>query len=99
MAVHQIKSGRNKGRYIVDWRDEYGVRRQEMAGYNHRAADDILHKKISLRAEDRTLDKNESPNVRFHALCDEYLEKYAKVRKTSWYNDELKIREYKKPFG
>ncbi|HKB90468.1 MAG TPA: tyrosine-type recombinase/integrase, partial [Opitutaceae bacterium] len=68
-------------------------------GYNRRAAGDILHKKISLRAEDRTLDKNESPNVRFHALCAEYMEKYSKVRKSSWYTDELKIRQFKKYFG
>jgi integrase len=99
MADKQIKSGRNKGQYIVDWRDEFGVRRQEMAGYNRRAADDIFHKKIILRAEDRILDKKESPNVRFFTLCDEYLEKYAKVRKTSWYSDELKIKQFKKEFG
>ena len=99
MAIHRILSGRNKERYIIDWRDEFGVRQREMVGYNRREAQDILHKKISLRAEDRTLDKNESPNVRFHALCDEYLEKYAKVRKTSWYNDKLKIKEFKKYFG
>jgi len=99
MAVHQIKSGRNKGRYVIDWRDEYGIRRQELEGYNHREAVDILHKKISLRAEDRTLEKAENSNVRFHMLCDEYLEKYAKVRKSSWYNDQLKIKEFKKYFG
>jgi integrase len=99
MAIHRILSGRNKDRYKIDWRDQFGIRRREMVGYNRREAQDILHKKISLRAEDRTLDKNESPNVRFHQLCDEYLEKYAKVRKTSWYNDELKIREFKKFFG
>ena len=100
MAVHHISSGRNKGRYVIDWRDEFGIRRQEMVGYNRRAAEDLLHKKISVRAEGRTLEKEQDKQtVRFYDLCEEYMEKYAKVRKITWYSDQLKIRQFKKYFG
>ena len=57
MAVRLIRSGRNRGRYVIDWRDEYKVRHSYMHGYSKRSADNFWHKQMTLRAERRTLDR------------------------------------------
>ncbi len=75
MPVRLIRSGRGKGRYVIDWRDEYGVRHSYAHGYSKRAADNFWHKQITLRAERRTLDRKPISGITFYTLCDEYLEK------------------------
>src|SRR5437879_2680802 len=98
MSVHLIRSGRNKGRYVIDWRDEYDIRHSYTHGYSKRAADNFWHKQITLRAERRTLDRKPISGITFYMLCDEYLEKYAKIRKWSWKRDASKIRRFKSFF-
>ena len=98
MAIRLIRAGRNKGRYVIDWRDEYGVRHSYTHGYSKRAADNFWHKQITLRAEHRTLDRKPISGITFYQLCQEYLDKYAKVRKWSWKTDGTKIKRFKSFF-
>jgi integrase/recombinase XerD len=95
MGVRLIRSGRGKGRYVIDWRDEYGVRHSYTHGYSKRAADNFWHKQITLRAEHRTLDRKPISGITFYQLCQEYLDKFAKVRKWSWKTDLTKIKRFK----
>src|SRR5258708_1819323 len=95
MGVRLIRSGRSKCRYVIDWRDEYGIRHSFTHGYSKRSADNFWHKQITLRAERRTLDRKPISGLTFYVLCDEYLEKYAKIRKWSWKSDASKVRRFK----
>jgi len=99
MSVNQIKTGRNKGRYIIDWRDEHGQRRWEMLGHSYRQACDVLAKKITARAEKRSLDVRPGNELNFRELANRYLDLYAKTRKSSWKTDQGKITLFNEFFG
>jgi integrase len=99
VAINQVKEGRNQGRWIIDWRDEYGDRHWEILGYNKRQAVEVLAKKITARAEKRSLDLKRGEEHSFHYLCDHYLERYSKEKKASWETDASKIKKFKIFFG
>jgi integrase len=99
MGIQQINKGRNQGRYVIDWRDEHGRRRREILGYSHRQAHDVLAKKITDRAENRSLDVRPGDGMTFRELAERYLNLYAKERKASWKTDEGKIVLFNAAFG
>jgi integrase len=99
VAINQVKEGRNQGRWIIDWRDEYGKRHWQILGYNKRQAYEVLSKQITARAEKRSLDLKKGDEHTFYYLCDHYIEKYAKEKKASWQTDASKVKKFKIFFG
>lgn len=87
-----------KGAYWVDYRFK-GQRKRKRIG-SSKAVADIYYKKIKVAiAENRYLDINKEPKVKFEELAEMYISLHAKPNKKSWYGDIKKIRILSKSFG
>lgn len=99
MGIRKITDGRNAGKYQIDWRDEYRKRHRLTLGYNFNQARDVLAKKITARAEERSLDVNPAYKHTFYELIDSYLDDCVRGKKASAPTDEGKCRLFKAFFG
>lgn len=62
-------------------------------------AERICLEKAHQLAEDEHLPSQRGKNTSFFWMCEQYLEKHAKVNKRSWRGDEINIRKLKEHFG
>ncbi len=94
MGIYRRKSGD----YYIDFYFQ-GRRYRERVGPNKTLAQAVLNKRKVEIAEKRYLSVKEKQTVSFETLSADFLNKYSKVNKKSWWRDTYSIQALSKHFG
>lgn len=99
-ACYIRKTKRGYLRFYIDYYDRNGERIQQLikTATSWQEANSALKNAVLQEHLIKCGDQEQPTRIKFKALCDLYLENYAKINKKSWKDDQYRIDAHMKPY-